>query len=133
MVGICMSGIRSTGRRVSEMAPSRMITMLVMNIVTGRSIAMRGIDICVLTELVTLNSRRLTLDCVLLLALRPLARLGTVAATEFLAAGGSELAPARRARPARAIAVHLAGDDELIVIAHRAGAGGDEAIAFLEP
>jgi hypothetical protein len=45
MVGICVSGIRSTGRRVNEMPPSRMMTMEIMNIVTGRWMANRGIDI----------------------------------------------------------------------------------------
>jgi hypothetical protein len=36
MVGAVNSGIRSTGRRVSEIAPRSTITALSMNIVTGR-------------------------------------------------------------------------------------------------
>jgi hypothetical protein len=43
MVGTCVSGIRSTGNRVSEMLPSKMMTPEIMNIVTGRSIASLGI------------------------------------------------------------------------------------------
>jgi hypothetical protein len=36
MLGNSVSGIRSTGSRVSEMAPSSTMTKLIMNIVTGR-------------------------------------------------------------------------------------------------
>src|SRR5688572_559225 len=73
MVGICVSGIRSTGRRVNEMAPSRMMTMLIMNIVTGRSIAIRGM----LIRFVRPKSS---------LPLRPLARRA-FAGAKFLAVG----------------------------------------------
>ncbi len=48
-VGYVTSGSRSTGRRVTEIPPSRMMIALIMNIVTGRAIAMRGILIAVPT------------------------------------------------------------------------------------
>ncbi len=41
------SGSRSTGSRTSEIAPSSTITALIMNIVTGRSMAVRGMLMCV--------------------------------------------------------------------------------------
>src|SRR6188508_3846861 len=42
MLGYDTSGIRSTGRRARDTAPIRTITPESMNIVTGRSIAKRG-------------------------------------------------------------------------------------------
>src|SRR5688500_443285 len=73
MVGICVSGIRSTGRRVNEIAPNRMMTMLIMNMVTGRSIAIRGM-------LIRFVRPKLSLP------LRPLARR-SFAAAKCLAVG----------------------------------------------
>ena len=42
IVGCSISGIRSTGSRLSEITPSSVMTPLIMNIVTGRWIAKRG-------------------------------------------------------------------------------------------
>ena len=41
-LGNVRSGSRSTGRPTSEIEPSSTMTALIMNIVTGRSIAVRG-------------------------------------------------------------------------------------------
>src|SRR6187455_2369155 len=49
MLGYDTSGIRSTGRRARDTAPIRTITPESMNIVTGRSIAKRGMLIDLLT------------------------------------------------------------------------------------
>ena len=58
MVGCEMSGSRSTGSRVSEMPPSRMMIALIINIMTGRSIAERECS----WSLLTLTSDRASHD-----------------------------------------------------------------------
>src|SRR5688500_11917052 len=139
MVGICVSGIKSTGSRLSEMPPSRMMTPLIMNIVTGRSMAKRGIDIIY----VSVTARRSPAKGGGYLSLLVTLRAFTAFATaEFLPAGSTELALTaeltragaglRSARSAGAGWPALARDDQLIVVAHRGRARGDEAIAFLE-
>jgi hypothetical protein len=57
-VGCSNSGIKSTGSRVSEMAPSSVITALIMNIVTGRWMAKRGMLMATLEKTLRERSAR---------------------------------------------------------------------------
>src|SRR6186997_1436550 len=57
MVGCWMSGSRSTGRRVNEIAPSRITMALIIAIMIGRSMAVRGMLIVCLSLLSLLSAR----------------------------------------------------------------------------